>query len=161
MSKSKAVITEPKMVSEEYNRAVSSLIDICNVLFQNTSNQLSEIYRISNIVGFFASQKAYFDRLREQFSKAKDDQDFSGLRSLMYKIENNQECKAYDFYWSEISKMYDAMIESIRQESNNDDITMTLKTADEILESKQKYYTQSDKERLAEQIKTMELMLNL
>lgn len=160
-SDSKAYVKETRVINQEYYDAVSAIIDNCNTMFQYSNNQLGELYRISTIVSFFASQKAYLDQLRQQFSEAKKNKDLASLRSVMYKIENNFECKTYDDLWSTIASTYDAMIESVRQENSNDDITATIKTAEEILENRRKYYIESNENKFADQIKTIEFILNL
>lgn len=156
---SKAYIKPERILNPEYTDALNEILDCCSKLFNNSCNQLSELYRISNIVSFFAGQKAYLDMLREQFSKAKKEKDMQNLRSVAYKIENNMECLAYDSLWSAVEKMYDAMIESVRQDSSNDDITATIKTAEEILEGRRRYYIESNEQKFEEQIKSIDFML--
>ena len=161
MAKSKVVVVEQKSICREYAATISSLLDVMNNMFQQTSNQLAEIYRVSALVSFIAGQKAYMDRLRDQYARCKAEKDISGLKSVVYKLENNLECKVYDDLWSETARMYDAMIESIRQESSNDDITYNIKTADEILASRCRYYIEAEERKLDDAIKTVEAWFSL
>lgn len=161
MSKSKAVVVEQKTICREYASTISSLLDIMNDMFQQSSNQMAEIYRVSALVSFIAGQKAYMDRLRDQYARCKAEKDISGLKSVVYKLENNLECKVYDDLWETTAKMYDAMIESLRQESSNDDITYNIKTADEILASRCRYYIEAEERKLDDAIKTVEAWFSL
>lgn len=160
-TKSKSYVVEQKSVCPEYEATLNTLLDVMNSMFNTSSNQLAEIYRISALVSFFAGQKAYLDRLRDQYARAKADKDLQSLKSVVYKIENNLECKVYDDLWSSCAKMYDSMIETFREESNNDDITYNIKTSDEILKSRCQYYLEADNRKLDEAIKTVESWLNL
>ena len=161
MSKSKAVVTEQKSICRECASTISSLLDIMNDMFQQSSNQMAEIYRVSALVSFIAGQKAYMDRLRDQYARCKAEKDISGLKSVVYKLENNLECKVYDDLWTTTAKMYEAMIESLRQESSNDDITYNIKTADEILASRCRYYIEAEERKLDDAIKTVEAWFSL
>lgn len=160
-NESKAYVKPERIINPEYTDALVDLIDCCSKMFNNSCNQLSELYRISSIVSFFAYQKSYIDMLRDQVAEARKNKDIQLLRNLMYKVENNMECLAYDSLWSTIANAYDAMIETVRQDSSNDDITATIKTADEILEARKKYYIEANNTKFDEQIKTIEFMLNI
>lgn len=160
-TKSKSYVVEKKSVCPDYEATINQLLDVMNNMFNQTSNQLAEIYRISALVSFIAGQKAYLDRLRDQYARAKEDKDLQSLKSVVYKIENNMECKVYDDLWYSCAKMYDSMIETFREESNNDDITYNIKTSDEILKSRCRYYLEADNRKLDEAIKTVEGWLNL
>ena len=70
MTKSKAAVgTEKQTFNPEYYEAVNALIDNIQKLYQTSSNQYGEIYRIASFVSIFAHQKAYLDMLREEFEK--------------------------------------------------------------------------------------------
>ena len=160
-NKSKAYVKETPMVSAEYVEGINMLINAMNLMFNNTSNQISEIYRLSQLVSFFAGQKCYLDLLREQFSQAKQNKDYQMMKQILFRVENSYECKVFDDHWQEIADMYDNMIESIAQQDNREGVENMFKTASEILESRRKYYMEKTNAEFEENCKTIAFCLGI
>lgn len=162
MTKSKAVVGKEKQTfNPEYYEAVNALIDNIQKLYQTATNQYGEIYRIASFVSIFARQKAYLDMLREEFSVAKEHHDLYTMRSVLYKVNNSLDTKVYDYLWSDIASMYDAMATTLITDNEGHIDTTKIKDSEQILSEARKYYQESKENEFDLQVQTVQAMLDL
>ena len=162
MSKSKAVVGKEKQTfNPEYYEAVNALIDNIQKLYQTATNQYGEIYRIASFVSIFARQKAYLDMLREEFSVAKEHHDLYTMKSVLYKVNNSLDTKVYDYLWSDIASMYDAMTTTLISDNEGHIDTTKIKDSEQILSEARKYYQESKENEFDLQVQTVQAMLDL
>lgn len=162
MTKSKAVVgTEKQTFNPEYYEAVNALIDNIQKLYQASSNQYGEIYRIASFVSIFARQKAYLDMLREEFSTAKEHHDLYTMKSVLYKVNNSLDTKVFDYLWSDIAQMYDSMATVLITDNEGHIDTTKIKDSEQILTEARKYYQEAKENEFDLQVQTVQAMLDL
>lgn len=162
MTKSKAVVgTEKQSFNPEYYNAVNGLINCIQKMYQTSTNQYGEIYRIASFVSFFARQKAYLDMLREEFSVAKEHHDLYTMKSVLYKVNNSLDTKVYDSFWTDIAQMYDAMVTVLITDNDGHIDTTKIKDSEQILSEARKYYQESKENEFDLQVQTVQAMLDL
>lgn len=154
-------MAEIKCLNPEYVSALQSLWASALDMMTYSENKLGEIYRLSQIVRLFAGNKAKVDNIRDQFADAKQRKDIHDIQRIAKLAGYVQEEKGFDKMWSTVSHDYDMIVKDFCDASTNPNIILTIPTADEILEQKQKYYTEPVKEKFERALETAEALINI
>lgn len=161
MSKSKATITEEKKVENDYYNDYSELLNVLQSMMQHCSNPRSEIFAQAQFLGVIARRKAYFDYLRQQVAEASKTGDTNKLSFLINNVSNAIDNKVCDFIWQEAADMYNNFINlTAEQEINETNARISFKTAEEIMQEAQKYYTESKEQKNLELVKQLNFLLD-
>lgn len=161
MSKSKTTITEEKKVENDYYNDYSELLNVLQSMMQHCSNPRSEIFAQAQFLGVIARRKAYFDYLRQQVAEASKSGDTNKLSFLINNVSNAIDNKVCDFIWQEAADMYNNFINlTAEQEINETNARISFKTAEEIMQEAQKYYTESKEQKNLELVKQLNFLLD-
>lgn len=161
MAKSKAYVTEEKKVESAYYNDYNDLLNVLQSMMQHCSNPRSEIFAQAQFLGIIARRKAYFDYLRQQVAEASKIGDTNKLNFLVNNVSNAVDNKVCDFIWQEAADMYNNFINlTAEQEINETNARISFKTAEEILQEAQKYYTESKEQRNLELVKQLNFLLD-
>lgn len=161
MAKNKSVVTEEKKVENDYYNDYNELLNIMQSMMQHCSNTRSEIFAQAQFLGVIARRKAYFDYLRQQVSEASKLGDTNKLSFLINNVSNAIDNKVCDHIWQEAADMYNNFINlNAEQEINEANARITFKTAEEILQEAQKYYTESKEQKNLELVKQLNFLLD-
>lgn len=160
-NKSKAIEVKSVMVDTEYVRTLEALWENAVDLFNYTTNRLGELYRISSVVRMFAYNKAKMDKIREDLDKAIKNNDMAELRRIKKLMEYNQELKAWDSMWTEVSRDFDNLITNYGSDAEITDSEYQIKTADEILQDTIKSAVSFDKKRFEKEAQALLLEIQL
>lgn len=136
-------MAEIKCLNPEYVSCLQGLWANALDLMTHTNNKLGEVYRISQIVRIFASNKAKVDNLREQLAIAEKKKDIYMLKHVAKLAGYCQEEKGFDKMWSTVSHDYDILVRDFIDTTTNENLLMTIPTSEEILEKAQKYYSEA------------------
>lgn len=161
MSKSKSVVKEKSIIAPEYTDALVDIIAACRKMYDYSNNPQSEIFRIARFVAIFASQVAYLDYIRDETAAVIKSGDTFLIKRQIQKVDWSQECKAFDYLWSEMAQMYDSLLLKFDGQSTNDGNMITFKTSEEIMNDARKFYQDKNDSDRSDAIKTLQACLAL
>lgn len=122
------------IADERYVQALTNLWESAMDLVTYSNKQNVELYRLAQIVRFFAYGKAKIENLRRTIDIAKEQNDVATLQRLAYQTMNLQSEKAIANTWLKVSEEYDEVLESILGEQDHlDNMILTHKTSADIL----------------------------
>lgn len=160
-NKSKAIEVKTVMINPEYIRVLSDLWNTTTALYDYTTNQKAELYRISSVVRMFAYNKNRMDNIRDQVADCQKNGDLAGLRRLKKIVDYSQELKAWDAMWEKVVEDYDNLLDIYQQTTQITDDGYELLTATEILGEVYTSSKKSDMNKFEKEAKALALEINL
>lgn len=118
----------------EFSRSLSDLCAVHSALCTHGQNYYTVGSISSDIVRIFAKGHARLNNLSEKANKALKEKDINTLKRLVNNATNNTENKLLDYYLKTVADTHDKYIQSIAQESTNEDnVRFSIKTSEEII----------------------------
>lgn len=154
-------MAEIKCLNPEYVSCLQGLWANAMDLMTYTENPLGEIYRLSRLVNWFASNKAKIDNIRDQLAEAKKNKDIRGINRIAKLSGYVQEEKGFDKLWSTVAHDYDMIVQQFCDSNTNPNVILTIPVAEEILEKCQTYYTEPVQGKFDRALETAEALLNI
>lgn len=172
MAKSKVKFDTKKEMNCECVEQLHLILENANSFAQNCVNVTTGIFFLQNIFRTFAYNYARYNHIKdnianklEEIKKAKSADYIKSLtfelKRLKYQAENSIDLKAFDMIYQDASDIYENLLNNFVNDNNNDNIILSFKTADEILQECYRSLEAGDKNETENDIQYLQAFLDM